>query len=64
MTVATHPPSSASATPVAVAAAILLPPLGVYLRRGLGRDLWIATALTLVAFIPGVAFALWSVLRG
>jgi len=49
---------------VAVAAAILLPPLGVYLRRGLGRDFWIAAALTLVAFIPGVAFALWSVLRG
>jgi uncharacterized membrane protein YqaE (UPF0057 family) len=47
-----------------IASAVLLPPLGVFLKRGGGRDFWIATALTVLAFVPGVMFALWSVLRG
>lgn len=41
--------------------AVLLPPFGVYLARGLGRDVWIAAALTCLAWIPGVLFALWRV---
>nr|WP_315590329.1 YqaE/Pmp3 family membrane protein [Sphingomonas psychrotolerans] len=44
-------------------AAILLPPLGVYLARGPGRDFLISCGLTVLAFLPGVAFALWTVLR-
>ncbi len=47
-----------------IAAAVLLPPLGVYLKRGHDRQFWIATGLTTLAFLPGVAFALWTVLRG
>ncbi len=47
-----------------VAAAILLPPLGVYLARGAGRDFAIACGLTLLGWVPGMVFALWSVLRG
>ncbi|MBA2920707.1 YqaE/Pmp3 family membrane protein [Sphingomonas sp. MAH-20] len=43
-------------------AAVLLPPLGVFLDRGLGRDFWIAAGLTCLAWAPGVAFALWTVL--
>jgi uncharacterized membrane protein YqaE (UPF0057 family) len=46
-----------------IAAAVLLPPLGVYLARGPGRDFLIACGLTVLAFLPGVAFALWTVLR-
>ena len=34
-----------------VVAAVLLPPLGVFLKRGGGRDFWIACALTLVGFV-------------
>ncbi|MBY0521653.1 MAG: YqaE/Pmp3 family membrane protein [Sphingomonas sp.] len=45
-----------------VAAAVLLPPLGVFWRRGAGRDFAIACGLTLVGFLPGVAFALLRVL--
>ena len=52
------------ATPGRIVAAVLLPPLGVYLARGGGRDFAIACGLTLLAYLPGVAFALWSVLRG
>lgn len=52
-----------AARPGPVAAAILLPPLGTYLARGAGRDFLITCALTVMGFVPGVAFALWSVLR-
>ncbi|MCD2325206.1 YqaE/Pmp3 family membrane protein [Sphingomonas sp. IC-56] len=47
-----------------MAAAVLLPPLGVYLARGAGRDFAIACGLTVLGYLPGMAFALWSVLRG
>lgn len=52
------------ATPGQVVAAVLLPPLGVYLARGAGRDFAIACGLTILAYLPGVAFALFTVLRG
>jgi len=48
----------------AIIAAILLPPLGVFLMRGMGRDFWIAMALTFLFYLPGVAFALFIVLGG
>ena len=42
---------------------MLLPPLGVFLARGLGRDFWIALGLTLIGWLPGIAFALVALLR-
>jgi uncharacterized membrane protein YqaE (UPF0057 family) len=45
-----------------VVAAVLLPPLGVFLDRGPGRDFWVSLALTVIGFLPGMAFALYSVL--
>jgi uncharacterized membrane protein YqaE (UPF0057 family) len=52
-----------AARPGPIVAAVLLPPLGVYLAKGPGRDFWIACGLTVLGFVPGMAFALWSVLR-
>jgi len=52
-----------AARPGPIVAAVLLPPLGVYLAKGPGRDFWITCGLTVLGFVPGVAFALWSVLR-
>ena len=52
-----------SASPGRIAAAILLPPLGAYFARGAGRDFAIACGLTLLGWLPGAAFALWTVLR-
>ncbi|TGX52681.1 YqaE/Pmp3 family membrane protein [Sphingomonas gei] len=46
-----------------IVAAVLLPPLGVYLARGPGRDFGIACGLTVLGFLPGVVFALWTVVR-
>ena len=47
----------------ALAAAVLLPPLGVFLGRGLGRDFWIAVILTLIGWLPGIVFALVALVR-
>ena len=49
--------------PGPLVAAVLLPPLGVYLAKGPGRDFWITCGLTVLGFLPGVGYALWSVLR-
>jgi|GEM_PF-5404084 uncharacterized membrane protein YqaE (UPF0057 family) len=53
-----HQPSVA-----AVIAAILLPPLGIFLARGLGPEFWIGTLLTILFWVPGILFALAVVLR-
>ena len=46
----------------AILGSIFLPPLGVFLDRGIGRDFWITVGLTCLAFVPGVAFALYTVI--
>ena len=47
----------------AIVAALLLPPLGVFLGRGIGAAFWIAVALTCVGFFPGMVFALLLMFR-
>ena len=55
--------AEASPSVAALIAAILLPPLGVFLGRGLTRDFWIDVVLTLLGWVPGVIFALVSLFR-
>jgi len=43
--------------------AILLPPLGVFLKSGVGKDLLINIILCLLFWIPGVIHALWVVTK-
>lgn len=38
--------------------AILLPPVSVFLRAGLGGAFWLNVFLTLLGYIPGVLHAL------
>ena len=47
----------------AVIAAILLPPLGIFLARGLSGEFWIGVALTILFWLPGIVYALAVVLR-
>jgi len=47
----------------AMIAAILLPPLGIFLARGMGPEFWIGTLLTILFWVPGILFALAVVLR-
>lgn len=45
-------------SPWAVVAAILLPPLGVFIARGLTPAFWVTVVLTIVGWLPGALFAL------
>jgi uncharacterized membrane protein YqaE (UPF0057 family) len=47
----------------AFVAALLLPPLGVFLVRGFGSAFWIAAALTCFGFLPGVLFSMLMLFR-
>lgn len=50
-------------TAILVVAAVLLPPLAVFLARGMGTDFWISVVLTILMWVPGVLHALWVVLN-
>lgn len=48
---------------VAIVLAVLLPPIGVWLARGIGFSFWISLLLTCLAYVPGMIFSLVAVLR-
>ncbi|KPQ39736.1 MAG: YqaE/Pmp3 family membrane protein [Phormidium sp.] len=48
---------------VRLIAAILLPPLGVFLQVGLTGQFWINILLTLLGYIPGIVHAVWIIAR-
>jgi uncharacterized membrane protein YqaE (UPF0057 family) len=43
--------------------AILLPPVAVFLKKGVGKDLLINIILCIFFFVPGVIHALWVILQ-
>lgn len=50
-------------TVVEIILAFFLPPLSVFLDRGLRTEFWICLLLTLLAWVPGVIYALYVVSR-
>ncbi|KRB79846.1 hypothetical protein ASE00_19305 [Sphingomonas sp. Root710] len=50
--------SAAPISPWALVAAILLPPLGVFLARGITPAFWLTVVLTVIGWLPGVVLAL------
>ncbi len=46
-----------------IVAAILLPPLGVFLQVGIGKHFWINILLTLLGYIPGIVHAVWVIAK-
>ena len=48
---------------VRVILAILLPPLGVFLKVGLGLHFWLNILLTIFGYIPGLVHAIWIIAR-
>ncbi len=46
-----------------VIVAILLPPVAVGLKDGIGMMLVVSILLTLFFYLPGLIFALWRVLK-
>ncbi|MFE1744967.1 YqaE/Pmp3 family membrane protein [Coleofasciculus sp. H7-2] len=43
--------------------AIFLPPLGVFLQVGIGRDFWINLVLTFLGYFPGIIHAVWIIAK-
>jgi uncharacterized membrane protein YqaE (UPF0057 family) len=48
---------------VKIIAAILLPPLGVFLEVGFGGQFWLNILLTILGYIPGIIHAVWIIAR-
>ena len=48
---------------VRIIIAIFLPPLGVFLQVGLGKDFWINILLTLLGYVPGLVHAIWIIAK-
>lgn len=48
---------------VRIIVAIFLPPLGVFLQVGLGKDFWINLLLTFLGYIPGIIHAVWIIAK-
>jgi uncharacterized membrane protein YqaE (UPF0057 family) len=44
---------------VLIILSLLLPPVAVFLKKGIGKDLIINIILCLFFFLPGVIHALW-----
>ncbi len=50
-------------SPGLIVAALLLPPLAIFLREGVTRNFWIAFGLTCVGYLPGIAFTFYTLLK-
>ncbi len=48
---------------VLIILAILLPPVAVFLKSGVGKDLLINIILCLFFYIPGILHAIWLVTK-
>lgn len=46
-----------------IIAAIILPPLGVFLQVGIGKHFWLNILLTLLGYIPGIVHAIWVIAK-
>ena len=43
--------------------AIILPPLGVFLQVGFGKQFWLNILLTILGYIPGIVHAIWVIAK-
>lgn len=55
--------NSGSLSPGLIVAALILPPLAIFLAEGLTRNFWIGLGLTCLGYVPGIAFALFTLTR-
>ncbi|MFB0923125.1 MAG: YqaE/Pmp3 family membrane protein [Alphaproteobacteria bacterium] len=46
---------------IRIIAAIILPPLGVFLQVGIGGHFWLNILLTIFGYVPGIIHAIWVV---
>lgn len=48
---------------IRILCAVFIPPLGVFLQVGIGKDFWINILLTFLGYIPGIIHAVWVIAR-
>ncbi len=48
---------------IIIVAAVLLPPLAVFLKKGIGKHFLINLVLTLFFFVPGIIHGVWVVTK-
>jgi uncharacterized membrane protein YqaE (UPF0057 family) len=46
-----------------IIASVIIPPVGVFLKVGLGWPFWLNILLTLLGYIPGLVHAIWIIAR-
>lgn len=46
---------------IKILVAVLLPPLGIFLEIGIGRQFWINVVLTVLGYIPGLIHAVYII---
>ncbi|RDY01928.1 Hydrophobic protein LTI6A, partial [Mucuna pruriens] len=52
-----------AATCIDILLAIILPPLGVFLKYGCQVEFWICLVLTLFGYIPGIIYAVYAITK-
>ncbi|KMT14113.1 hypothetical protein BVRB_4g079350 [Beta vulgaris subsp. vulgaris] len=52
-----------TATFIDIILAIILPPLGVFLKYGCKVEFWICLVLTLLGYLPGIIYAIWVITK-
>ncbi|MEL6494777.1 MAG: YqaE/Pmp3 family membrane protein [Cyanobacteria bacterium J06623_7] len=48
---------------IRILVSVIIPPLGVFLQVGLGKDFWINILLTFLGYIPGLIHAVWIIAK-
>jgi uncharacterized membrane protein YqaE (UPF0057 family) len=48
---------------VRIAASVIIPPLGVFLKVGFRLPFWVNIVLTLLGYVPGLVHAVWIIAR-
>ena len=48
---------------IRIIAAVLLPPLGVFLQVGIRKAFWINILLMLLGYLPGIIHAVWIIAK-
>jgi uncharacterized membrane protein YqaE (UPF0057 family) len=49
-------------TIIRIIASVIIPPIGVFLKRGLGFSFLLSILLTILGYVPGLIYALFVVI--
>ncbi|XP_054812665.1 hydrophobic protein RCI2B [Prosopis cineraria] len=52
-----------TATCIDILLAIILPPLGVFLKFGCKVEFWICLVLTIFGYLPGIIYAVYAITK-